>query len=219
MTSGPIAPFNIQLLRPFIAAARDALGKTPPGELTAGIARRISNWILKPGEAIIRRWIWLIAARMVSSGAPLGPSPQRRAPKQMPATPSRPRKPAAPRPAPPRFRLTEPMPRPAAQPRAAKPFRAGPRATPDPARIERALTRRIEALEAALADPDAEARRLLSLAARGTRLTLDTARIPGAASKLLMAPLKADLVRLNEDARRAGPPPAPRAHYPPADTS
>ncbi len=140
-----------------IAFILNHIDAAPPGPLPAGMIQTFLRTMIKPGEALVRRAIWLLAAllpapkpRAVTTSR--GPAPTRAAPPDPPT----PRIPA--------FRLTEPAPRPGTfPPRTGLP--TAPRAMSplsDDAlnRLNHTFVNRLMALRAACADPELCALRL-----------------------------------------------------------
>ena len=178
-----------------------------PGQLLeTRLLRHLVRHYLLPAEAAVRRAVHLIAAEM--------PLPQpalraaRTAARKLPPKPQTPQTPRAPA-----FRLTEPQPRPKTD---HIPARLAPRIrllTPGlpairprpkpPARqstsYEERLRRRFAALEAALASPLQQARRLLRLQARQSapKPLLSLSKIPGYRSRPITDTGRAALDAIN----------------------
>jgi len=149
-----------------VAFVFNQLRDLPAAALTPALLRTFLRTVIKPCEALVRRAIWLLAARM----KPLA----RRAAQPRPGT-RPPVPPAAPQPRAtrvPAFRLTEPvrMSRPRGpQPRIsifgdALPARPAPPVSPDT--FNQRFVMRLAALRNACADPDRCAQRLLRRLAR-----------------------------------------------------
>ncbi|MFN7057021.1 hypothetical protein [Hyphomonas sp.] len=219
MPSPPaLSPLIAALITNLIASARETLAEFAPGAMPVAMRKRFVRWMIEPAEAMLRRWIWMLAADLPAPALAPAPAPSaaRSAPSGRPTT----RKAATARPA--RFRLMEPVPQrrpqtpPSHQPKAKS---AAPRAS-DPHAAEQRLHRRLDALIRAHADPAAEARRLAALAARRAKLTLnlDFAAVPGAKSPVMAGHVREEIKALNAAAgsayARLRRPPTP-----PADTS
>jgi len=171
-----------------------------PGQLLeTRLLRHLVRHYLLPAEAAVRRAVHLIAAEM--------PLPQPAA-RKLPPKPQSPKTPRAPA-----FRLTEPQPRPKTDhiparlaPRirlltpglpATRPRPVPPRSPP--ASYEERLRRRFAALEAALASPVHQARRLLRLQARHSKPKplLSLTKIPGYRSRPITDTGRAALDAIN----------------------
>ena len=128
-----------------------------PGEvLDPDRFRKALRRFVIPAEMVLRRMIWALAARMTPE--PAGPAAPRRVRPDGPTPAGHP----SPRRRVPLFRLTEPAPRLAAPPPTRMPETGhSALAVPDPEKTHALLNARIAALNAALADPEAAARRLL----------------------------------------------------------
>ena len=194
------------LINWLLDAVEDALApgvrRTLPG------LKSLYHDYLLPAEAALRRALHILAADL--------PAPKPRA-----ATPLPPHKPeiADPKAAqfrPPVFRLSEPQPRPKTDhlPARLAPrisiIGVTPRPAPTPRRelneadLEMQLRRRLDALNAAFANPLAAVRRLQRrLVKSGTARPKLAAAIPGHASPRLAGDGHAFLTRLNESARAA----------------
>jgi hypothetical protein len=153
-----------------VAFLFNQLHAAPASALGPRMLRTFLRTVIKPCEALIRRAIYLLAARL----APLARSAPRARSSAKPPAPQRHPQPDAPRV--PAFRLTEPT-GPARtpglplikQPRIssfgeAPPTRPAPRVSPDV--FNQRFVLRLAALRAACADPDQCARRLLRRLAR-----------------------------------------------------
>jgi len=179
----------------------------PPGRLLeTRLLRHLMRHYLLPAEAAVRRAVHLIAAGMPLPQLAL--SRARTAPRRPPPKPQTPRTPRAPT-----FRLTEPQPRPKTD---HLPARLSPRIrvlTPGlptrrpaaPVRprasYEERLRRRFAALEAAMASPADQARRLLRLQAKlsAPKPLLSLKKIPGYRSKPITETGRAALDAINEE--------------------
>ncbi len=171
---------------------RDWLAPQPGKILEAPLLRYILRHYLKPAEAALRRAVHLMASDMPVPRAPARPF--KPLPRVIPTL--WPVKRGAARP--PAFRLTEPQTRPDTDyiPESRRPRirvltpgapspPAPPKAHREPMNLETRLRRRFAALEAAIADPVREARRLLRLRARQTvrKPLLSFTKIPGYRAK------------------------------------
>lgn len=165
------------------------LAPEPGKELALPFLRWLMRHYIVPAEAVLRRTIHLIAAALpplVAAPVRASTAPRRAVP-PAPSAPSRT----------PRFRLTEPPPRPTTD---RLPLHLRPRISiaglspppaPRPANrasaadYEARLRRRLDALTAAWKAPDAEARRLQRLRARGQLKSpaLSFLKVPGGAAK------------------------------------
>lgn len=185
---------------------RDMLAPAPGKILDVPLMRYLVRHYLRPAEAALRRAIHLMASDMPALRA------DARCFKPLPRAiaPLWPLKRETVRP--PTFRLTEPQPRPQADylPESQRPrirvLTPGaptppppPPARREPAGYEARLRRRFAALEAALANPVREARRLLRLRARqpDRKPLLAFARIPGYRAKPIINIGRATLDRVN----------------------
>jgi hypothetical protein len=140
-----------------IAFILNHIDAAPPGPLAAGMIQTFLRTMIKPGEALVRRAIWLLAALL--------PAPKPRAattarlPVKIGAVQQTPRAPRIPA-----FRLTEPAPRPCTlPPRASAPnaLRAAKPLDDDALNLlNYKFVNRLMALRAACADPDRCALRL-----------------------------------------------------------
>jgi hypothetical protein len=178
-----------------------------PGQLLeTRLLRHLVRHYLLPAEAAVRRAVHLIAAEMRLPQP--APRAARTAARKLPLKPQSPKTPRAPA-----FRLTEPQPRPKTD---HIPARLAPRIrllTPGlpaiqphpkpPARqstsYEERLRRRFAALEAALASPVQQARRLLRLQARQSapKPLLSLSKIPGYRSRPITDTGRAALDAIN----------------------
>ncbi len=140
-----------------IAFILNHINAAPPGPLSAGMIQTFLRTMIKPGEALVRRAIYLLAALLPA------PKPRAATTARLPA-PTRAVPPAPPTPRIPAFRLTEPAPRPGAVP----PRTGAPNAprTPKPLSddalnlLNYTFVNRLMALRAACADPERCALRL-----------------------------------------------------------
>lgn len=188
---------------------REMLAPLPGKVLEAPFLRHLLRHYLVPAEAALRRAVHLIAADMPAPRAPL--RPLRPLPRVI--APLNPVKRETVRP--PTFRLTEPQPRPQTdyipehlRPRIRVLSPDAPLASPPPASqprprasLESRLRRRFAALDAALANPEREARRLLRLQARQTprKPLLAFARIPGYRARPLQESGRSALSSINAE--------------------
>jgi len=135
-----------------------------------GLRRAVRRGLV-PAEAIARRMIWVLAGQLASAAPPRAPHAPRPSPSAPTSSATRrtARKPRTFR----ALRLTEPQPRTGAATRLA-PIRAaapGPRPPADIAALVTKLRLRMNGLLRAIAEPEAEARRLLRLRARAAKAT------------------------------------------------
>jgi hypothetical protein len=191
---------------------REMLAPLPGKVLEAPFLRHLLRHYLVPAEAALRRAVHLIAADMSAPRAPLRPLRPLRPPPRV-IVPLEPVKRETVRP--PTFRLTEPQPRPQTdfipehlRPRIRVLSPDAPLASPPPASqprqrasLESRLRRRFAALDAALANPEREARRLLRLQARKTprKPLLAFARIPGYRARPLQESGRSALSSINAE--------------------
>jgi hypothetical protein len=193
------------LINWLLDAVEDALA---PGvrRTLPGLKSLYRDYLL-PAEAALRRALHILAADL--------PVPKPRAATPLPPRKPEPATPKATQFRPPVFRLSEPQPRPKTD---HLPARLAPRisiigVTPRPAPPRRKLTeadleaqlrRRLDALNAALANPLAAVRRLQRrLAKPNTKRPKLAAAIPGHTSPRLAGDGHAFLTRLDESARAA----------------
>ncbi|MFN7054162.1 hypothetical protein [Hyphomonas sp.] len=201
-----------EMVTALIGLAAAALGVLPRPAAPAAI-RAITNRVILPAEAALRRAILLIAGT-------LAPEPRRAS--QPPARSASPAPAAAsPKPRRPAFRLTEPQPRsgtghlpPGFVPRItlmdASAARSPSPGAPDPAELLSRLERRLTALAAAAGNPVREARRWLRRQENITPSTDGIAPRPPLAfhpipgdSKHLAPPFRTTLTALNTAAAQA----------------
>lgn len=215
----PASPpsLDTSFIRALIGPVEQALAGAP-GRLDRKALARLSSGYLKPAEAMLRRFIWMLAGFLPKRPVPAPaahPAALRAKPARRGKGPARP----------PAFRLTEPLTGLAGYAAPGPAERRPPPARPtlpaaSLAAAEARLRRRLAALLHAASQPEAEAKRLAARAARGSWLTLDTVRIPGSRSRALPAHLKPVLIAMNDGALEAARILA--AHYaapPGADTS
>jgi hypothetical protein len=138
-----------------IAFVFNQLRDLPVATLTPALLRNFLRTVIKPCEALVRRAIWLLAARMKPVARPAA-RPRPGAPPPAPPAAAAPRVPA--------FRLTEPTG--SARRQAQPPRAAGPKPSVSPDRFNQRFVMRLAALRNACADPDRCAVRLLRRLAR-----------------------------------------------------
>jgi|JI9StandDraft_1071089.scaffolds.fasta_scaffold120228_2 hypothetical protein len=156
-TTSSLVSRTRELVAGLVAFVFNVLHDAPPGPMALAQIRLFLRTVIKPGEALLRRAIYLLAARL--------PTPAPRAATVRAAAPVRTPQTQTPRRLIPAFRLTEPagLARPG-KPGQAPPPRTG--AAPDLYAPSEKFVRRLAALQAACADPDKFARLLRRRLAR-----------------------------------------------------
>lgn len=156
-TTGSLVSRTRELVAGLVAFVFNVLRDAPPGPMALPQIRLFLRTVIKPGEALLRRAIYLLAAKL--------PAPAPRATTVRAAAPARVLQTQIPRRLIPAFRLTEPtgLVRPG-KPGKAPPPRTG--AAPDLHALSEKFVRRLAALQAACADPDKFARLLRRRLAR-----------------------------------------------------
>lgn len=173
-TTGSLVSRTRELVAGLVAFVFNVLRDAPPGPMALPQIRLFLRTVIKPGEALIRRAIYLLAAKLpplkplLPKGEGVGVEGAQR------------RSISIPRPATrliPAFCLTEPT----GQARAGKPGKAPPPRTgaaPDLHALSEKFLKRLAALHAACADPDKFARLLRRHLARKRPATLPLALLP-----------------------------------------